>query len=233
MRNFRLLKPWILGTYGLSVGLAILGSTFQHPYLHYFTKPLMMPLLLLWYSQYSGAFRPPRLFFSIGFLCGWLGDIFLIDTSGRYFLWGLGSFLVGHFFYIIGFRKIVKQDTLSLRLKYLSLSTTLIFFAGVAVFLAPAFQSSERKPLLLPVLFYCLVICVMAWYAWFSWRNQQGFLMWAFVGALLFVISDFCIALNFFVLPQGLPFPDLIILSTYGLAQAFIAQGTTALQPMN
>lgn len=183
-------------------------------------------------SVFGGIPAAPA-FFSIGFLCGWLGDIFLIDTSGRYFLWGLGSFLVGHFFYIIGFRKIVKRDTLSLHLKFLSLSTTLIFFAGVAAFLAPAFQNSERKPLLLPVLFYCLVICVMAWYAWFSWRSQQGFLIWAFVGALLFVISDFCIALNFFVLPQGLPFPDLIILSTYGLAQAFIAQGTTALQPMN
>jgi uncharacterized membrane protein YhhN len=110
--------------------------------------------------------------------------------------------------------------------KYFSLGVSLVIFSGIAAFLTPSFRQPERMPLLPPVLFYCLVITLMTWYAFYAWRLQGGSLIWAFAGALLFMISDFCIALNYFVLPEGLPYSHLIILSTYGIAQWLIAYGT-------
>lgn len=194
--------------------------------LHYASKPLLMPLLLLWYSQTPGAWKKPRVFFSAGFIAGWLGDIFLMDTSGRYFLAGLGSFLMGHAFYIRGFNLLTKGVSMPITSRYLSLGVALVVFSSIAAFLTPSFRQPERISLLPPVLFYCFVITLMTWYAFYAWRLRGGHLGWAFVGALLFMISDFCIALNYFVLPEGLPYPHLIIFSTYGSAQFFIAKGT-------
>lgn len=217
--------------YVLALIVAIAGAetSLWHNRLHYVAKPLLMPLLLLWYSQTPSAWKNPRLFFSLGFVAGWLGDIFLMDTSGRYFLAGLGSFLVGHALYIRGFSLPARGLSMPITVKYFSLGVGIVVFSGIAAFLTPSFRQPERLPLLPPVLFYCLVITLMTWYAFYAWRLRGGALGWAFVGAVLFMVSDFCIALNYFVLPEGLPYPHLIILSTYGTAQALIALGTERL----
>lgn len=221
-------KKLALPFYILALVAAIFGAEtgLGNHMLHYVSKPLLMPLLLLWYSQTPGNWKSPRLFFSLGFIAGWLGDIFLMDQSGRFFLAGLGSFLMGHALYIRGFSLVACGRSLPITVKYSSLGVGAILFSGLAAFLTPAFRQSDRMPLLPPVLFYCLVIILMAWYAFYAWRLRGEPLGWAFAGALLFMVSDFCIALNYFVLPEGLPYPHLIILSTYGAAQWLIARGT-------
>lgn len=223
-----MIKKLALSLYALALTASIIGAetALAGGILHYVSKPLLMPLLLLWYSQMPGAWKIPRLFFSLGFMAGWLGDIFLMDQSGHYFLAGLGSFLVGHALYIRGFSLLGRGLSLPITVKYSSLGVGIAVYSGIAAFLTPSFRQPDRMPLLPPVLFYCLVITLMTWYAFYAWRIRGGLLGWAFAGALLFMVSDFCIALNYFVLPEGLPYSHLIILSTYGIAQWFIACGT-------
>lgn len=209
-----------------ALALAIWGGEGGLRLLHYGSKPLLMPLLVGWYALTPYAFHRPRLFFLLGFAAGWLGDIFLMDTTGKYFLAGLASFLVGHLLYIAGFRYYIGGRSMRLLPKYTSLGVGLLFYVSIAAFLAPSFQTPPRNELLLPVLLYSLVICVMAWYAWYAWRLKGGLMVWAFAGAVLFLISDFFIALHYFVLPKGLPVSDFLILSLYGVGQFLIAKGT-------
>ncbi|RME49244.1 MAG: lysoplasmalogenase, partial [Caldilineae bacterium] len=74
----------------------------------------------------------------------------------------------------------------------------------------------------LPVLVYVLVILVMAWQAWARWRNTgETAALLAFVGAVLFVISDTVLAFNRF---QGeFAAARALNLSTYFAAQWLIA----------
>ncbi|MCS6981088.1 MAG: lysoplasmalogenase [Flavobacteriales bacterium] len=220
------LKKLLIFLYFGALVLAIWGGEGGQKLLHYSSKPLLMPLLLGWYALIPNAFKKPRLFFSLGFTCGWLGDIFLMDTTGKYFLAGLASFLVGHLLYIAGFRYYIGGRSMGLLPKYTSLGVGLVFYVSVAAFLAPSFQSPPRNALLLPVLLYSLIICVMGWYAWYAWRLIGGLMVWAFLGAVLFLLSDFFIALHHYVLPKGLPLSDLFILSLYGTGQFLIAKGT-------
>jgi uncharacterized membrane protein YhhN len=53
-------------------------------------------------------------------------------------------------------------------------------------------------------------------------KNKKAGL-WMMMGALLFVISDSLLAINKFY--QLFQISDMLIMSTYGLAQLFIAKG--------
>ncbi|MEO5787784.1 lysoplasmalogenase [Gelidibacter sp.] len=78
--------------------------------------------------------------------------------------------------------------------------------------------------LLIPVVFYILVILLMIISAFLRQKkvSQKSFIF-VFIGAILFVISDSILALNKFYMP--LPFSSISIMLTYGLAQFFIVLG--------
>jgi len=198
--------------------------------LSYATKPILMPVLLLWFSNKGNILDKPWLFFTMGIFFGWWGDIFLLDQSGKFFLLGLASFLIGHIFYIVGFHALTKGKNVQLWTKYAALGIALLVYIGVSLIIFPAMNVSEKKPILPPVLFYSAVICLMAWYSWFAWQVKGPMLMYSFIGAILFLFSDFSIALNYFVLPNGLNHSHLIIMSTYGLAQFLIVYGIYTLK---
>jgi uncharacterized membrane protein YhhN len=73
-----------------------------------------------------------------------------------------------------------------------------------------------------PVAAYIVVILVMAWQAWNQWDQvRERWALLAFIGAVLFVISDSILALNRF----GEPFvaARALTLSTYYSAQWLIS----------
>jgi uncharacterized membrane protein YhhN len=74
----------------------------------------------------------------------------------------------------------------------------------------------------IPVAAYIVVILTMAWQAWDQWDQLRArWTLLAFIGAVLFVISDSVLALNKF----GEPFyaARALTLSTYYAAQWLIA----------
>jgi uncharacterized membrane protein YhhN len=75
----------------------------------------------------------------------------------------------------------------------------------------------------LPVLVYMVVILVMAWQAWERWSQtgQSGALL-AFLGAVLFLISDSALAVKRF--GGRYKSAPALILSTYFAAQWLIAR---------
>jgi len=91
---------------------------------------------------------------------------------------------------------------------------------GIVIFSILAPHLGNMK---LPVLVYMVLILVMAWQAWERWgQTGQSEALLAFLGAVLFVISDSALAINRFRGPYKMA--RLLTLSTYFAAQWLIAR---------
>ncbi|MGI9590764.1 MAG: lysoplasmalogenase [Myxococcota bacterium] len=137
------------------------------------------------------------------------GDVFLMLPTER-FVAGLASFLIAHLLYIAAFAAAAAFDP-----------RVLVPFVGLAV-LIYAVLHRHVGPLRLPVLAYVATIGAMAWLATARWLavGQLGSLL-AFIGALLFVVSDAALALDRFVRP--IRHSPALVLGTYFPAQLLIA----------
>lgn len=145
-----------------------------------------------------------------GLLCSLVGDIFLMLPNK--FLPGLGSFLFAHLAYILAF-SFNGAD----RFSPLLLSPFLLYGAIILWLLYP-----YLKEMKIPVIIYMLFILTMSYQGLMrglATNTLSSYL--AFIGAVLFMISDSIIALDRF----GRPFKaaKLLLNSTYYLAQLLIA----------
>ncbi len=142
-----------------------------------------------------------------------LGFSALADWVIEYsFIGGLVTFLVTHLFYIGAFTQVERRARLG-RL------VPVLLWAAIALPLLSAGAGALR----VPVLIYGTVIFVMIWRASAmvetAGANPATF---AFLGALLFGISDSLLGYSRFVAP--LPASSYLILGTYWSAQALIAR---------
>jgi uncharacterized membrane protein YhhN len=82
--------------------------------------------------------------------------------------------------------------------------------------------------MVIPVGFYILVISTMLWRSYIQ-RNATGISKWAFIGAILFTISDSLIAISTFYRPFMLS--SLFIMVTYWIGQFLIYWSTQSPEP--
>lgn len=209
--------------YAFVCSTVIAANTAGYHSAEYVLKPLMMPILALWYGlntpkPYStvNLLMLGALFFSC------CGDIFLMILPGTdgLFIAGLVSFLLAHLFYISAYKLqaprfsagVIAQNKFLL-LPFAAYGLLLVYF------LLPGLGG-----LAAPVAVYAAIIIAMALFAlnrW-GWVNRRSFTA-VFVGALIFIASDSMIALNKFYQPIYLA--RVWILSTYCLAQWLIVWG--------
>jgi alkenylglycerophosphocholine/alkenylglycerophosphoethanolamine hydrolase len=133
------------------------------------------------------------------------------------FVVGLGLFLLAHVLYILSFTRKMKYQP-----HRLPLMIAIVAFAVAMVALL-----LTRKPgmgeLTVPVMVYVTVITLMGLAACLRDEAVGGLM----VGALLFIVSDACIALNKFVIPESMglgQYASYAIMSTYYLGQYFIGR---------
>lgn len=152
------------------------------------------------------------LFFSL------LGDIFLMFSGG--FIIGLGAFLVAHLFYISAFIMHNQGFVFGKRDRFIAAVGILAY--GV-VFLS-AVLPKVNEALKLPILAYGITILAMLLTALNRWKNVlTNSFQYVLIGAILFVISDSCIAISRFV--QPFPFSSVGIMTTYAAGQFLIIKG--------
>lgn len=214
-------------TYFLVLAIEIYAETMDDLEMVWITKPLLMPILLIIFLG-RGRQNPPkeRLFFTLALLFSLAGDVFLMFKREDLFVFGLASFLLGHLSYIFSFAGRIKDAQVSARQKLLTALPFVAFVAVFLVFLHPYINADPKtRPLFVPVAVYASVIGLMGYTALLRRKgvSPQGFQL-VFGGALLFIVSDSCIAINKFVEP--LAQPGLIIMATYGLAQYLMTIGT-------
>lgn len=119
-----------------------------------------------------------------GLVLSFCGDLFLIDTSRRAFLFGLGSFLLAHLAYITAF------TIYGLNRKWAAFAAlpVLIVAAFVTLWMLP----SLPRELIFPVHAYTAVISLMVIAAFGS--KGAGAPTFIVAGALMFFVSDLSVA---------------------------------------
>jgi uncharacterized membrane protein YhhN len=148
----------------------------------------------------------------IAFFFSMLGDTFLMLQGEKYFMFGLGSFLITHLFYIFVLSRNRLKANLLARISFLS-------FSGIMLFVL---QHSISDSLIIPIIIYMITITFMAISASERNTNPESYRL-VLLGAILFVLSDSLIAINKFVMP--IPFSTILIMGTYVLAQYLICVG--------
>ncbi len=209
----------------------IVSEIIENKNLRYMTKPLLVPLILLYYIV--GVFLELgaiHIFWPLVFalIFGWLGDIFLmLGRGGRFFMLGLGSFLIGHLFYIFLYigMKFLFWNRLIFPIWGWILVLPLIAIVGFFYYRI----RGKMGDLTVPTLTYLVVIFIMSFFGLLllSITDIFGTLL-VYIGAFLFMISDGMIAVDKF--DMEIPKSRVFVMLTYGLAQFCIAQGIFLLQ---
>lgn len=196
----------------ISASLHIRAEYRGPQYQIYLFKPLTMVFILLIAVVQAG--QPDAPLYKVAILAGLVfslaGDVFLMLPSDR-FIAGLVSFLIAHLLYITAF-----TSGTGFGFSWRLLPCVIY---GIAIF---SILSPHLGKMQVPVVVYMVVILVMAWQAWERWSQtgQSGALL-AFLGAVLFLISDSALAINRF--RGGYQSAQALILSTYFAAQWLIA----------
>lgn len=209
---YRLLLPAAF----ITAALAIASDPLGQPWLNFVFKPLTTLLLITWAWPRGAEDGLRRRWLRAGLWLSLGGDVALLwPQSG--FLPGLVSFLLAHLAYIVaftrGWRLAVKP-------------VPFVAYAVLAAAILSQLWTDVPADLRAPVLVYVVALACMAAQAGAVWlAERQGALEpWmrrAAIGGALFMASDATLAVNKFTTP--LPLAGLWILTTYWLAQAFIA----------
>ena len=202
------------GQYSILKGKEKLGKPIE-----YITKPLLMPLLIIFYLTYLPVVN---WWYVTGLIGGFLGDVFLMlpDPSGKKtaFKIGLISFLLGHMFYIVALIQL-GWDYGHFQWWSLLIGASFVIFG---IIIGPKLLKHCGK-MKIPVLVYLIVIILMGVTTTaLIGLNTLGVVL-LIVGAWLFVISDTFNAFNKFAKP--IPNERLITMSTYIVGQFLMVLG--------
>lgn len=178
----------------------------------FIAKPLLMISLTVYYLV---SVRKPNFWYVSALFFSFWGDTLLLFKD-QYFVLGLGSFLLTHLLFI----KIISRFLPKLNVRKIILHS-LPFVAFLIVLMS--ILAGELNSLLIPVLFYGIVISVFGTLSFLIYNsNRSTENLWLFMGALLFISSDSVLAINKFLAPSEIN--SLIIMITYILAQFLIAK---------
>jgi uncharacterized membrane protein YhhN len=207
--------------FGLVALLNILSGHF-FPDLRYYSKPLLMPLLMLAYyfevkqiGFFSGTFL-------IGLFLSWAGDILLMFESfnGIFFISGLLSFLTAHLLYIRYFSKTKSVNEPYFKSRPVMLLAIVAYVIELLFILWP--YLGEMK---VPVVIYASAIGLMLAFAlWQIGKLDKKAASLFVAGAAFFVLSDSLLAINKF--RSSFAYAGSAIMFTYCLAQYLLARGS-------
>ena len=164
-------------------------------------------LAVLAFIAISGS-RGKLLFTSLLFCAA--ADIALELAAGKYFVAGLGLFLVAHILFIITF----SRDFTFQKSKIPVIVLLIVYSKMMAFVLTP-----YLKEMAIPVYVYMTALTLVGIFA--SLRAAKN--DFTLYGAISFIVSDSIIAINKFMMP--VPAADYIIMITYYLALFLIVFG--------
>ena len=187
-----------------------------------FTKPLLMPVLMLIIITQTKLKNNRMRWLLAGVFLGGLGDVFLMGQGQMYFALGLVAFLIGHLIYIYVFAQEVireKKTHYLLEKPYLILPYIALWIFSVNL-LSKHIQGFPGFPIYL----YAFAIFLMSIMAINRWYTASRLSWWTvLLGSLLFIVSDLSLSVKVFIAP--FENSSLLIMSTYIVAQGLIVFG--------
>ena len=191
--------------------------------IEYIAKPLLMPFLILFYV--FGVIEGVSItrvdwLIVVALIGGCTGDIFLmLEDQEKWFLFGMGAFLINQIFYIISFFISITD--------YTAFNVWGLFLLGptilILTFMLPRFIN-KTEDMKIPVVVYMAAILLMHVAAILRLAEFQGLpFVLIYVGSISFIFSDAILALN----KWGGEFTNarLINMTTYIMAQFYITLG--------
>ncbi len=219
MSIVKTMKPFI-SIFFVIAALELWAEATQDIQLRYFTKPLLLTILSI-YFYFQTKSNTTRfstfIFYGLVFSIG--GDTLLMFQGDDFFMGGLVCFLMTHVFYTLAFFNYLPKVKGFIGFQPFWIIPFLLFWIGFNVYLW-----NDLGDLQLPVLLYSGVITAMAVSALNLKTKLPSTLFWTlFLGVLLFMFSDSVIALNKFKGDElNILYPSLWIMITYITAQYLI-----------
>src|SRR5688572_6792149 len=190
--------------------------------LRYVTKPLLMPLLIIYFVFAVNFFSSSlKKWIILALVFSWFGDVLLMFESANsiFFIFGLIAFLIAHIFYILLYENIIRLE--NIKKNYWLFIPVLVYYVLLISILSPHLENMKW-----PVRIYGVVISYMLVQALQAGRirNNRAAAILTIAGAGLFITSDSILALNKFYKP--LEYSGILIMLTYGIAQLLITLGS-------
>lgn len=184
----------------------------QWPEFRWISKPLILISLILYFVGSTKNCFQQELIFLLALIAALIGDILLLRKE--WFLFGLAAFLVMQILYSLRFIK----DWPGYRgPKFGPVVLVLTIFTASAILLWP-----HLADMIIPVLIYSGALCFMSLSSFFRAEFLPSRLE-VFVGAFLFLVSDFLIGVSHFI--GDFSFASILIMISYSLAQFLIVSG--------
>src|SRR5689334_19843534 len=161
------------------------GIQFHYQTLQYVNKPLLMPLLMIFFFSSTTGIKTDLKTWILGALFfSWAGDVLLMfePKDKIFFILGLGSFLIAHIFYIVFFHQVRVRE--AVKGNPWLMVIVVVYYGALIALLSP-----HLGDLKWPVRVYGIVISFMfmlAMHMLFIKSKDAGKMM--MLGALLFVI---------------------------------------------
>ncbi|MBK9924378.1 MAG: lysoplasmalogenase [Anaerolineales bacterium] len=203
-------------------GLESLALWKKLPKLEYIAKPAVMVCLFVWLYLSTGL-QGTTFWFGLGLIFSLAGDVLLMLSLDRMFIFGLIAFLLAHVSYLIGFQNELMKVT--------AWSVILIALLSVSAIrimqrIVSAIREGGQARMAYPVIVYSTVITVMLYAAMTTisnpeWTANSSLLVG--VGAFLFYLSDVILAWNKFVSP--IKNGRIINIAAYHLGQIGLIAG--------
>jgi uncharacterized membrane protein YhhN len=207
--------------YAVVVLMDLMLLIFQNSGWRWFSKPLLMPLLL--FGFYSGSNRRSGTAFYLivaALVFSWAGDVLL--QMKNMFIPGLVSFLLAHICYIVYFLRSNPGTKGLLQLQPLIGIPVLIYIIIFLWQLDPFLNALK-----IPVTIYAITIGVMLLASANMRRKTNNQAATLFLtGAFLFVLSDSLLAVNMFAYAHLIL--SVFVMATYASAQYLIVKGVMA-----
>ena len=212
-------KTWLI-LFAVALGTYIAGIQLPDQTIQYISKPLLMPLLAIYFiTSVNGMATRLKTWVIAALFFSWAGDVLLMfeEKDQLFFMLGLSAFLIAHIFYIILFHHIRVRE--SVKGNPWLMVIVVVYYGALITLLSPFLGEMKW-----PVRVYGIVISFMfmlAMHMLFIRNKMAG--KWMMAGAMLFVVSDSVLAINKFYQPfEG---AGIVIIVTYCLAQLFIVEG--------
>ncbi|MGV8983048.1 lysoplasmalogenase [Clostridium sp.] len=184
----------------------------------YYTKPLLMPLLAIYYTASTVQINKSII---LALVFAFIGDVFLMWPGRKNnFIFGLGAFLLGHLCYVLLF----SQDISFVKDLPWQFYLIIIMYAMVA-FTVMEKLKNHLGDMKIPTYIYMAVILLMSFVSlsrmWVMGLSIGSLL--PFIGSLLFLCSDSM--LGFYTFKGKFKNGGVYIMITYVLAQVLIVGG--------
>ena len=184
------------------------------------TKPFLLILLLLYYLFST---KSPSLLLSLALLTSWLGDVLLIPKGHKWFTMGGIAFMFSHLFFVLLY---CGQITLA-DVNPAVIALCAVLYYGVSLLIIRSIRGSTPKAMVVPMYFYLICNSTMNIFAMMQLlsRRSAGAAV-AYIGALLFFVSDCCLFLvRYGKKPEIVFKKHFTVMLTYLLGEALIVVG--------